>query len=336
MSGRKRKSPSGSTKHEFSPGASGKATYDLWLPLPKKTETEGLQVKLVVQQLLGRLESTGYTHAALTHTVYGRPQTPNDQPETALPGALWQSGSAKRNIKVSRRLHAVVENLSDVGHYVIKKDDSNALLEAYDIVSIAPRNDATFQAACVSATAAEIITLDYTAGRSGVKLPFYIRATDVKAAVERNVVFEVPYGPAILNQSQRKALVHTCRLLQSASLGLKVKVLLSSGDRTEAQRDTGGMALRTPGDLVNLLNSVLRFESGPSQDALHRTGAFVLERGRNRRFKKSIVSDVYILDTASEDHEPDAKKAKTGTALKLAASDPEEEASVVEDGFIGL
>ena len=347
MPNRKRKKPRGFKESEFSPDGS-RSTFDLWLPIPKKTPGSSLlESKLVVRQLLQRLESTGLTHAALTHTVYGRPRIPEDCCDAALPDSLWKQTEStttttrRDSFKVLKRLHAVVENLSDVGFYAIKADDSSSTLKDYELVSIAPRNDATFQAACVSATAAEIITLDYTSGRGAVQLPFKIRTSDVKAAVARNAVFEIPYSPAILNQTQRKALIQTCRELQMASLGLKAKVLLSSGDRMESQVDVGAMALRTPGDLVNLMESVLRFDSGASHDALTLTGAFAIEQGRRRRFGESIVSDVYIVDQREEVAIPQAKKAKQEPGFSHTASTPKDEsksskedAEVVEDGYI--
>jgi RNase P/RNase MRP subunit p30 len=342
---RKRLRGSESSKKNDQRGSTAPSRFDLWLQMPKQAQTQDLESKLVVRKLLKRLEATGYTHAALTHTVFGRPRVPEDRVETVLPESIWEKDSTKqaRNsnaFRVLRRLHAVVENLSDVGFYAIKADDASSLLEEYDVVSIAPRNDAAFQACCVSATAAEIITLDYTSGRGGVQLPFRIRTTDVRAAVERRAVFEIPYAPGILNPNQRKALVQTCRELQMASLGVKAKVIFSSGDRIEGQTDVGAMALRTPGDLVNLMESVLRFDSGTSQDALTSAGAFVLEQGRKRRFGESLVSDIYI---DSGTREAAAGEAETSQGVPVRGSKPiskqEPESideEVVEDGFISL
>jgi RNase P/RNase MRP subunit p30 len=321
-------------------GCTAPSRFDLLLPVPK--QTQDLESKLFVLQLLERLEASGFTHAALAHTVYGCPRLPEDRVDTVLPKSIWEKDSTKQasnptSFRVFRRLHAVVENLSDVGFYAIKADDASPLLEEYDLVSIAPRNDASFQACCVSATAAEIITLDYTSGRGGVQLPFRIRTTDVKAAVERRAVFEIPYAAAILNQNQRKALVQTCRELQMASLGLKAKVLFSSGGRIEGQTDVGAMALRTPGDLVNLMESVLRFDSGTAHDALATTGAFVLAQGRKRRFGESIVSDIYIDDGTRATPVLEVETSKgVPSSNPISKQNTDIDKEVVEDGFIAL
>lgn len=210
--------------------------YDLWVPVPKDTPL------LHTQEMQQRLASTGFTHMALTHTVFGAPKQSEDKAENAIPDSLFNMSSCRDQkklrgavstddassreknsnqqspIKVLRRLHAVLENLSDVGHYVKRRNEADAgagsnksakILQEYDLVSLAPRNDATFQSACSSANASDIITLDYTSGRGGVQLPFRIRPADVKAVIARKAVFEIPYAPAILNRNQRKGLVQT-------------------------------------------------------------------------------------------------------------------------------
>jgi len=304
------------------------------------------------QLLLERLEATGYTHAAITHTIYGRPSADEDNAKSALPESLWVDSSAEKNsrasetkrsvkpsVRVLRRLHAVIENLSDLGSYASSADE-------YDLVSISPRNDTVFQAVCASGTGADIITLDYTAGRGRVQLPFKIRTVDVKAAVKRNAVFEIPYAPAVLNRNQRKALVQTCRELQMASLGLKPRIILSSGDRSEGENDASVMALRSPGDLVNLLSTVMRFDSRTASRALTMTPSFAMEQARKRRFGDSAVSEVYTLDDAQEEW-TDAKADKKPKPVALTKSKlddaPERDAigekdheDVVEDGFIAF
>jgi len=245
-----------------------KTACDFWIPLPKESTS------IHVQEIRRRLVETGYTHAALTHTVFGAPKKEQDQANTVLPDSLWMgnngsgsgsgSGSgvssssrsqtkrkekkisstsnepntkpvtSQSSIRVLRRLHAVLENLADVAQYHKRRPDATAtettnkitnmyssakninnnnnnsnpsaqILNDYDLVSIAPRNDAVFQSVCKTAHAADIIVLDYTVRG----LPFKIRPSDVRAALARHAVFEIPYAPAILNRTLRKGLVQT-------------------------------------------------------------------------------------------------------------------------------
>lgn len=311
---------------------------DLWVPLPK--DADSLPQRVMVWRLLDRLESTGFSHAALTHTVYGRPTPNTDDAESALPDSLWKDrpvtkGIKKANIKVLRRLHVVVENLVDVGRY------NGPAIDGYDLVSISPRNDAAFSAACSSALAAQIITLDYTAGRGGNQLPFKIGAVDVRAAIERKAVFEIPYAPAILNRNQRKAIIQTCRELQVASLGVTPQVLVSSGPRTERNFDAGPMALRMPSDVVNLLRTVMHFDEQVSSQALTMGPNFALEQSKRYRFGKSLITDIHTEVSYTDEDEKhleilDQGNRKTkGTSSKIAEPDGDGDV-VIEDGFIAL
>jgi len=355
----------------------------VWMPLRKRA-TEETPAKLIVNELLDRLDQSGYTHVALTHTIYGSPG-PHDSAELLEEYVKRETAT---NIKVVKRLHAVVENLSDVGLYMIKgageirdptatkaaltkEQQVQDLFNQYDLVSISPRTEAAFQAACVSATAAEIITLDYTTaggGRSGGTggsfLPFRMRANDIKAAVQRGAVFELPYAPALLYRKQRKALIQTCRELQVAGPGLKVRVIFSSGDRryqmdssesktapsSSSYSDARPLALRMPGDLVNLMRSVLHFDNRTSTAALTLHAEYALDRGRQRRFGTSGVSKVMIINRYSDLAEPQSKKARKEhnhacpenpiiTKGSNKSKDDEKEESrlaAVDDGFIAL
>jgi RNase P/RNase MRP subunit p30 len=282
--------------------------HDLMVLLPKYSAASEakIQAQLLLKQVLDRLFLVSYTTAAVSHVVYGRPRMKEDNIESLLqlPSSTSLKSTstdtkresaeraAKRSkpeaippIRIVKRLHAVVENLSDVGVYTrttgTENNDTLNLLQEYDLVSLAPRNDATFQAACC-ASEADIVTLDYTAGRGGVQLPFRIRPSDVKAVVQRGAAFELHYAPALLHINQRKALVQTARSLQMASVGVRPKprILFSSGDRNVmGDSDMGAMALRSPGDLINLLQTVLCLDATMAHDALGESGTSILERG---------------------------------------------------------
>lgn len=281
---------------------------DLYVVLPHTTTAEG-PIPLVVDQLFTRLENIGYQTVALTHTIYGRPRATDDQAEKVLPSSLWDmrcpQSSKRRSLQAVRRLHAVIENTSDLSIYnvfltmgdITSGDSSNAaalLLKDYDLVSVSPRNDATFAQTCSSAKAVDIITLDYFSTRGG--LPFNIRPVDVQLATARGAVFEVPYAPAILHKAHRKAWIQACRALQVASLGIKVKVLVSSGSRLMDGRDVSAMALRSPEDLVNLAKTVMCFDGPVAAEVNKGTAYFAMNRIGNRSFGSSRVVDVYLDD----------------------------------------
>ena len=364
MPRRKSKRPRGSRgmRQQQHPDSVSSPACDLMVLLPK--ESSGLQSQLMVKELMNRLTSTGFTHLALTHTIYGRPR-PEDRADKAIPESLWKVSqekgiekepaskkrkpccdgddndkSSKSPLRVVRRLHAVIENLSDVGVYMANGPHAEILNE-YDIVSVSPRNEKVFASVCKSASVADIITLDYTAGRGGLKLPYKIRSVDVKNAVARQVVLEIPFAPALLHTKQRKALVQTSRELQMASMGVTTNVLFSSGDRTFDEADMGAMALRTPGDLTNLMQMVLRFDPKTSHDAIGASGITVIKRARDRRFGSSDIADVFVQDNTKEtveSRQPDSTELRMETPISAESKDNTDDSSHdgIEDGYIAM
>lgn len=305
-------------------GGSKREACDLMVLVPKSTSK--LKCQLLVKEIRERLVSTGYTHMALTHTIYGRPRQIEDRAETAISSSLWKAESSassnekkgnkavssgtkrkladladgsdidndgnRETIQVLRRLHMVMENVSDSSVFLSNGPLSD-LLNGYDLVSIAPTNDATFQSACASATMADIITLDYS-GR-GLRLPYRMRSVDIKAATDRGAAFEIPLAPALLHLKHRKALVHACRELQNNSLGLKPRIIISSGDRVFDGSDVGALALRMPGDLSNLCKVVMQFDDSTSTKAVGVTALEIIRKGAERRRGKSEPTKVSIM-----------------------------------------
>jgi len=318
--------------------------------LPKDPETN-VQSQLLVQAIMNRLASTGYSHMALTHTIFGKPRPSEDKSTTAIPVTLWsldiKEPSLKKRktevdaadisppskVKVLRRLHAILENLSDVGSYMTSGPHAE-LINQYDLISVAPRNEATFQSACASATAADIITLDYSGSR-GLRLPYRIRPADVQAVIDRQAAFEVQFGPALLITKFRKALVQTCRELQTASLGKKPLILFSSGDRCVEDRDVGDMAFRLPGDLSNLMQVLLRFDTITSNKAVGPAGLEVIQRAEKRRWG---ATDVRIVAIASPEERvvKTIKKSDSIGAAVSVSTPTQETADAPEDGFISM
>ena len=348
---RKRKRRRGPVLETKDPDTCTKDYLDLYVPIPRKTSAAGA---LLIQQILERSGTTGFSRVALTHTIYGPPRPADDKASSTIKnsyGDLYsQTGNNKRKSTpiVLCRLHAIVENLSDVGLYVLKSDQIppnpvQELLNEYDLISLSPRNDATFQAACSSATAAEIITLDYSAGRGGVQLPFRITRSDVKAAMARGAVFEIPYT-AVLNRNQRKGLIQACRLLQSASLGLQPKIIFTSEQRTVDNEDVGVLALRTPKDLINVLNAVLGWDSRSAIDMLSSNGSFAVDKGRRRQFGKSLVIGISSQPNPTSGAMESTKTPKEVHNTALAGNDNLKDVTqnvgeteqLGEDGFISF
>lgn len=290
---------------------------DLFVPIPPPattataTATADASRSVLVQQLAQRLASAGYQQIALTHTVFGKPRDPEDGADAVFPPELVQlalqcGNKAQTKFKVLRRLHAVIENLSDVAYYT--NQFASALLHQYDLVSIAPQNDAVWRAVLESATAVDVITLDYFTARG---LPFRLRAADVRTAVERHVVLEIPYAAAVLRLATRKAWIQAAADVTQASRGLQKQfaVLCSSSGERKADHaaEAGTLAIRLPRDVQNLATTVLGLNNGTAAVASR-----VLERARQRSFGTHCIQDIESTKETSG-KEAEANSAQDGS-----------------------
>jgi hypothetical protein len=307
---------------------------DLFVPLP--TTGDVVERQLLLQDIHSRLSSLHYTHMALAHTIYGRPGEADAAP-VAVPDSLLETLKRKRSnsnnhMTILKRLHVVLENLSDVAVYTRLKDSPHRdLLKAYDLVSVAPCNDAVFAALLRgvaeernTAAAFDIITLDYYSGR-GLKLPFRIKSAHVQTLQRNMISMELPMAPALLNLKHRRSLIAAARDVKMASVGKEqhLPLLLTSGNRkrtTEGLNDTtddvddsddddvGAMALHTTGDLANVCATVLHFHPTVAHGSMGETAMRTLQHALQRRgmanrpsSSSSIVASVSIVDNVKLD-----------------------------------
>jgi hypothetical protein len=185
--------------------------------------------------------------------------------------------------------------------------------------------------------------LDYSI--RGTRLPYKIRPADVKAVTERGVAVEIPLVPALLHTKQRKALVQTSRELQRSSAGMKPTIIFGSGDRTFEESDVGTMGFRMPGDISNLLQTVLHFDAKTAKSATGAACEAVIRRAQDRRWGKSDVSAVFLHEMgkpsvlnpppAKEDNEEDEiDDQPIAKTAKVEQKDDEASDGPPGDGFI--
>lgn len=235
-------------------------TYDLNVCLPEtyssSSSTKGFEtIKTTKRSLWDRLRHLGYDTVAFSHTVYGQLRPDKDVATVAI--SLPKSTDDYSN--VLRRVNIVVEELSDVGLYTGANQESqtvtssnsdgtsggtranrNRLLSGYDIVALSPRNEATFSAACSSAHDVDILMLDYNATRG--RLPYRLRPSDIRAATNLGISFELCYASAIADPAKRKFFVQAAGEFLSASATVRPRptLILSSGNRTTSNGGTSG------------------------------------------------------------------------------------------------
>jgi hypothetical protein len=345
-------------------------TYDLNVSLPETysmSSSKGFEtIPKTKRALLERLRHLGYDTIAFSHTVYGQLRPDKDVATLAISLPISTNGWSN----VLRRVNVVVEDLADVGLYTGANNESqainttntestgsatrssrNLLLNGYDIVALSPRNEATFSAACASAHDVDIIMLDYNASRG--RLPYRLRPSDIRAATNLGISFELCYGSAIADPAKRKFFVQAAGEFISASATIRPKptLILSSGNRTTPNGgtfgsiaehniclflytkifynnllfflkkvDIGTLALRSAADLTNVMKCVLGFDDRTSHDAMRRSAAIAAENRRKRSSKKCIGLPQVTLSEV----------------CKTSIEDNREEENYQIDGFISL
>jgi len=286
------------------------------------------------QPILQRLHSTGYAVVALSHTVYGKMDLQRDSasnrfpsPPLTFPPPPWtneKTDHPSKNVprlRIVKRLNVVLEQVSDLTYYYLplstssdttttaasystttcQKNPYHDFLREYDIIAMSPRNDAVFSAICSTAHLlwVHVLTLDYTAGRGGVQLPFTFKSlssSNLSLASSQGLFFEIPYSPAIIDGAKRKAFIQTAKQLQLALLPItknkhsSIPLIFSSGNRRrttqETNEDIGPMALRQPGDLQNFCQVVLDFQGMSAKKLFQDNPQRIIERGKEWNIRK--------------------------------------------------
>ncbi|XP_049412281.1 uncharacterized protein LOC125875221 [Solanum stenotomum] len=131
------------------------------------------------------------------------------------------------------RLTVVVDSSSQASAL----NSGNPILKSYDIVAVRPLNQQAFEQAC-QVSEVDIIAIDFSD-----KLPFRLKQSMVKAAIQRGVYFEITYSSLILDAQMRRQTISNAKLLVDWTRGKNL--LFSSAAPTVTE-------LRGPCDVVNL------------------------------------------------------------------------------------
>ncbi|GAX14766.1 hypothetical protein FisN_25Lu067 [Fistulifera solaris] len=332
----RKKGPNRKRKHYFVTSATSSARHDLFVPLPSKPP-----IALQIRSISDRLQSVGYHSMALTHTVFGASQ--KHEAGQVIPDSWFpcnDSNSRTTLTKCQRRLHVVVESVSEVA-FLFSSSTNSSWIQEYDLLSVAPRNAATFRQACLSSHT-DIVTLDYASVRGG--LPYSIGSNDLRALFARGAVLEIPYAAAILQQSLRPHFVQACRELELACLGVSRPYLLfSSGPTASTTTNSdsdpidGELALHSYTDVLHMITTVTGLK-----DAWFQGAADAAIRHAHRRRGGRTPFD--IAQRGSDPSRAVAKKvskqgvklnAETATINTIEESKETEEIEG-EDGFISF
>ncbi|XP_006362838.1 uncharacterized protein [Solanum tuberosum] len=131
------------------------------------------------------------------------------------------------------RLTVVVDSSSQASAL----NSGNPILKSYDIVAVRPLNQQAFEQAC-QVSEVDIIAIDFSD-----KLPFRLKQSMVKAAIQRGVYFEINYSSLILDAQMRRQTISNAKLLVDWTRGKNLLFSSAAPSVTE---------LRGPCDVANL------------------------------------------------------------------------------------
>ncbi|KAK0567025.1 RNA-binding RNA processing protein rpp1 [Tilletia horrida] len=194
-------------------------------------------------------------------------------------------------------------------------------LQSYDVLAVHPTTEAAFSLACLSLAelkpfGIDIISLDLGAQP---RLPFWVKRSLVRTALQLGVVFEVAYAGALPGASAaaaasssnaaeaaRRNLISSTRALLMLTKG--TNIIISSGARD-------AMQLRAPLDVINLFGAILGMGEGAARQAVSQGPEAVIRRARARKeVWRGIVGEARVRQEPVRLHAPTGELTGQGSA----------------------
>eukprot|EP00890_Picochlorum_soloecismus_P000318 jgi/Picsp_1/1287/NSC_04768-R1_ribonuclease p protein subunit p30 len=208
----------------------------------------------------------------------------------ARKGARLQcNSSAVATLKQISRITLLLDNPHDA-HQLLSR--SQGILRSYDLMAVLVASEKAFQFSC-TVLDVDIITLDFAS-----RLPFKMKHDVVKQAIDRGVVFEVPYAEFIRLPAgaRRQQFLANVQALAQATGGNSI--VFSSAAETSFD-------IRSPYDVVNMA-TFMGLQEEQAYDSVSNTPGRVLVRAFKRRHKgQSAVTSIAIEEQALFDPKND-------------------------------
>ncbi|CAN0921699.1 Protein GAMETOPHYTE DEFECTIVE 1 [Linum grandiflorum] len=259
------------------------AFFDLNIPYEASQSSKATRMKLVIKAM-----EFGYSGVAYNRTMKG---VMSDHDRCSIPFLSFSSllnvvPSLASSVTFHRELLGVPRDSpfrqytrltvcvnSQAQAQVL--NSGNPILKSYDVVAVKPTNQIVFDHACLKSEV-DIISIDFSE-----KLPFRLKMSMVKAAVERGVYFEIVYSDLIADVQARKQMIPSAKLLVDWTRGKNLIFSSAASSVTE---------LRGPYDVANLLSSLLGLSMERAKEALSKNCRNLLTNSlRKKNFYKEAI-----------------------------------------------
>ncbi|KAL3334166.1 hypothetical protein AABB24_030764, partial [Solanum stoloniferum] len=227
--------------------------FDLNIPYyesDRNIVTEKKTLKAIRLKLIIKAMELGYTGIAYNRTFRGV-MSESDRcciPLFPLSSVLKLAPSLSSAVEFHRKLLNVPVSATfrqytrltvvvDSSSQASALNSGNPILKSYDIVAVRPLNQQAFEQAC-QVSEVDIIAIDFLD-----KLPFRLKQSMVKAAIQRGVYFEITYSSLISDAQMRRQTISNAKLLVDWTRGKNLLFSSAAPSVTE---------LRGPYDVANL------------------------------------------------------------------------------------
>nr|XP_016439404.1 PREDICTED: uncharacterized protein LOC107765292 [Nicotiana tabacum] len=274
--------------------------FDLNIPyyesdrnITNKTALKATRLKLTIKAM-----ELGYTGIAYNRTIKGV-MSESDRcsiPLFPVSSILKLAPSLASSVEFRRKLLNVPVSspfrqytrltvMVDSSAQASALNSGNPILKSYDVVAVRPLNQLAFEQAC-QVSEVDIIAIDFSE-----KLPFRLKQSMVKAAIQRGVYFEITYSSLILDSQMRRQMISNAKLLVDWTRGKNLLFSSAAPSVTE---------LRGPHDVANLA-SLLGLQLERAKAALSKNCRTVLTNAlRKKCYHKEAIKVELITSGAKK------------------------------------
>jgi len=229
----------------------------------------------------------GYDCVAFNQTVPGKlsPQHANKFP---------RSDTSKINYLSQLRLEGERQTFRQLSRITVCIDDpsqihslnSDPVLRSYDILALRPSTEDLLQRCCKDCQF-EIVSLDLSQ-----KQTFLLKPPMVSLAIQRGIMFEISYSPALQDINLRRYLIKNATGLVRATRGRNIII---------TSQALGAMDIRGPYDVANLA-SLFGLETAAAKESLSKNCREVLVLAETRKSIKSAftIEPLPVLDSVQQ------------------------------------
>jgi ribonuclease P/MRP protein subunit RPP1 len=176
-----------------------------------------------------------------------------------------------KTIKFLKRLTVEISDSRELYQFT----NSNNAIKSYDILSILPRNEKMFDAACGDVNV-DIISINHEE-----KINFALKKSLILTAIDRNMFFEITYNDFIENDNSRATFISNVMLLLDVTKGKNI--IISSGSNSFYSH-------RSPYDIMTIFETIFELNVDELKKMISENCEKVILKSIQRKYFKTVIT----------------------------------------------